>query len=103
MIAVVDGGNNTSFTDDNDGQGLVPGFDYCYRITAFYNDGAESISSEEVCTTLVPGTPPILKVSVLTDDAFNGEIEVAWAVPQDLDTLGDGIFQYRVYRMDPWK
>lgn len=101
LIAVVDGGNNTSFTDDNDGQGLVPGFDYCYRITAFYNDGAESISSEEVCTTLVPGTPPILKVSVLTDDAFNGEIEVAWAVPQDLDTLGDGIFQYRVYRMDP--
>jgi gliding motility-associated-like protein len=103
LIDNVTGGNTNYYTDDNHGAGLVPGFDYCYRITAFYNDGAESISSDEACTTLVPGTPPLLKVSVLSDDTINGEIEIAWAVPMDIDTIDDGPYQYEVLCMEPDK
>ncbi len=101
LIGSVAGGNTTFFTDDNEGEGLVPGYDYCYRITAYYADGAESISSDEVCTILIPGTPPILKVSVLSDDEINGVIELAWAVPEDIDTIDDGPYQYEVLRMVP--
>jgi len=101
LIDHVTGHNTTFYTDDNQGEGLVPGYDYCYRITAYYDDGAESISSDEVCTTLIPGTPPILKVSVISDDESDGEIELAWAVPQDIDTIDDGPYQYEVFRMAP--
>jgi len=97
----VSGALTNSYTDDNLGEGLVPGYDYCYRVTAIYNDGAESVASEEVCATLVAGTPAILKVSVVNDDAVNGEIELAWAVPLDLDPANDGPYRYEVLRMNP--
>jgi gliding motility-associated-like protein len=101
LIDFVTGHFTTSYTDDNQGQGLVPGYDYCYRITAFYEDGAESISSMEICTTLVAGSPPILQVSVENDDITDGVIEVAWAVPVDLDSIYDGPYRYEVLRMVP--
>ena len=101
LIDFVSGINTTFYTDDNQGEGLVPGFDYCYRITAYYDDGAESISSDEVCTTLIPGTPPILKISVLSDDESEGEIELAWAVPRYIDTIDSGPYRYQVLRMGP--
>ena len=102
FLDYVSGADHTYYTDDNHGGGLVPGYDYCYRITAYYSDGAESISSDEVCTTLIPGMPSILRVSVEADDAENGTIDVAWAVPEGevIDTL-DGPFRYEVLRMDP--
>ncbi len=101
FLDYVTGAFTNSYTDDNLGEGLVPGYDYCYRITAYYDDGAESVASEEVCTTLIAGTPAILKVSVASDDEANGEIELAWAVPQDLDPINDGPYRYEVLRMDP--
>ncbi len=102
LLDYVVGGSVNSYTDDNLGEGLVPGYDYCYRITAYYNDNAESVSSIEVCTTLVAGTPPILKVSVISDDETNGEIDLAWAVPRELDTLEyDGPYRYEIRRKSP--
>jgi gliding motility-associated-like protein len=100
-IGEVMGANTTNFLDDNGGLGLVPGFDYCYMITAFYNDGAESFASEEVCTSLIPGVPSMLEVSVLSDDESTGEISVKWAVPQDFDTVDDGPYRYDIYRLRP--
>jgi gliding motility-associated-like protein len=101
FLDYVTGGSTTFYRDDNLGNGLVPGYDYCYRITAYYGDGAESISSDEVCTTLIPGTPPILKVNVLSDDELSGQIELAWAVPHGaIDTI-PGPFRYEVLRMLP--
>lgn len=98
LLDEVMGYSSTIYTDDNHGFGLVPGFDYCYIITAIYFDGAESFASSEVCTTLISGTPPILQVSVLKNDAETGEILVSWAVPIGVDTLDDGPFRYEVYR-----
>jgi len=97
----VKGSLTNFYTDDNLGEGLVPGYDYCYRVTAYYGDGAESVSSEEVCTTLIAGTPSILRVSVSNDDEQNGEIELAWAVPRELEPEYDGPYQYEVLRMAP--
>jgi gliding motility-associated-like protein len=101
LIDKVTGSNTTHYRDDNHGGGLVPGYNYCYRITAYYNDGAESISSDEVCTTLVPGTPPILEVSVLSDDEETGQIELAWALPRGVTDTITGPYRYEVQRMLP--
>ncbi len=101
LLDYVAGENSVHYTDDNHGEGLVPGYDYCYRITAVYADGAESISSDEVCTTLIPGTPPMLRVSVENDDETNGRIDLAWAVPHDIDTIDTGPYRYEVFRMAP--
>ncbi len=100
-IDFVLGADDTTYTDDNQGEGLVPGFDYCYRITAIYNDGMESFASEEACAQLVPGVPPMLQVSVLSDDESKGEIDVKWAYPRDFDTIDDGPYKYELYRMSP--
>lgn len=101
LLDVVYGNNILRYNDDNLGQGLVPGFDYCYMITAIYNDGVESFASEEVCTSLIPGIPSILQVSVQSDHAQTGEILVSWAMPKNFDTIDDGPYRYEVYRMAP--
>ncbi len=101
LLDIVNGKNTNFYTDDNLGQGLVPGFDYCYMITAFYFDKAESFASEEVCTTLVSGTPPMLQVSVQNNSESSGSIFVSWAVPQGIDTIDDGPYRYDLYRQVP--
>lgn len=101
FLEYVEGGDVKHYTDDDHGNGLIPGNDYCYRITAVYSDGAESKSSDEMCATLVPGTPSILKVSVADDDPVNGAIELAWAVPRGVDTIDDGPYRYEILRMAP--
>ncbi len=101
LIDQVEGATARSYTDNNGGSGLVPGFEYCYRITAYYNDGAESISSEEICSHLEPGNPPLLRVSVAADDETAGQIELAWAVPRGDDIMDDGPYRYEILRMAP--
>jgi hypothetical protein len=101
LLDVVPSGNTNWYKDDNKGSGLVPGYDYCYRITSVYNDGAESQASTEVCTTLVSGVPPILKVSVESDDGTNGVIDLAWALPIILDTNIHGPYRYEILRKGP--
>ena len=101
LVDVVFGTDSTRYIDDNLGQGLVPGFDYCYLITSIYNDRAESFASEEVCASLIPGVPSMLEVSVLSDDPSNGQISVKWAVPIDFDTVDDGPYRYELFRLTP--
>ncbi|HKR07098.1 MAG TPA: gliding motility-associated C-terminal domain-containing protein [Bacteroidia bacterium] len=98
-IGSVIGINNTSFTDNNNGAGLVPGVDYCYMIVAYYKDGAQSYASVEVCTHLKKDIPVITNVSVETTDASNGQIYVAWSKPTELDTgQFPGPYQYKLLR-----
>jgi gliding motility-associated-like protein len=103
LLEVVKKGNINWYKDDNKGSGLVPGYDYCYRITSIYDDGAESQASAEACTTLVSGTPAILKVSVEADNLETGIIDIAWALPRDLDTSIHGPFRYEVLRKGPFE
>ena len=93
---------DTTFIDNDDGEGLVQGFNYCYRIVAEYADGAQSYPSGEKCESLEPGFPVITNVSVLNTDLTNGEIMLKWAKPDRLDTVpgATGPFEYIIYRSD---
>jgi gliding motility-associated-like protein len=98
-IGTVQGITNTSFTDNNNGAGLVPGVDYCYMVVAYYKDGALSYASLEACAHLKKDIPVITNVSVTTTDAVNGQIYVAWSKPTELDTVQfPGPYQYKLLR-----
>jgi gliding motility-associated-like protein len=90
LIGTVYGVNNTFFTDNNGGAGLIPGVDYCYRVCAFFNDGAESYASPEACAELLRDVPVIVNVDVMSTGT-NDSIFVRWvnAVADSLnfDTL----------------
>lgn len=98
---IIEDRNINYYVDDNHGQGLVPGFDYCYLITAFYSDNAESFASTEVCTELIPGVPALLQVSIEEDNATSGKVLVSWAKPIDFDTVDDGPYRYIIDRIAP--
>jgi gliding motility-associated-like protein len=99
LIQTTQGIQNTGFTDDNNGTGLVRGVMYCYLITYYFNDGAESKASEEVCTDLKKDLPVITNVSVLSTSGTNGEMYIAWSKPTELDTIQTpGPFIYKIYR-----
>jgi len=99
QIAGVNGVNTLSFVDDNNGQDLVRGITYCYIITYFFEDGAESIASEEVCTDLQKDLPVITNVSIDSTSATDGRIFIAWSKPTELDTVqAPGPYLVRLYR-----
>ncbi|MEE4196743.1 MAG: gliding motility-associated C-terminal domain-containing protein [Bacteroidales bacterium] len=93
---------DTLFVDNKEGEGLVQGFNYCYRIVAEFSDGAHSYPSEEICGNIAPGFPVITNVSVLKTDEYEGEILLRWVKPDRLDTVpdADGPFKYIIYRSD---
>ncbi|GHT78122.1 hypothetical protein FACS189464_1040 [Bacteroidia bacterium] len=97
-IATVNGIGNVSFTDNNNGRGLSPGIRYCYRVLAYFADGARSFPSDESCTSLLAGTPPMILADVSSIEA-SGEIIVAW-LRKPLDNLiagKPGPFEYRLF------
>lgn len=91
--------NDTAFRDDNGGIGLIQGIQYCYMVTAFFLDGAESYASEEACAILKRDVPVITNVSNDSTDLFSGRAYVAWSRPTELDTIQvPGPYQYKLYR-----
>lgn len=76
---------DTTFNDTNDGLGLNQGFKYCYRIVAYFDDGAQSIPSDKACAELKRGVPIFTKVSVNHTDTENGSIFIQWMKPIDID------------------
>jgi gliding motility-associated-like protein len=100
MIGYVPGRESTSFEDNNNGEDLVQGTEYCYMVVAVYEGGTLGFPSAEVCDVLVPGTPAMLQASV--DSAgISGEIFLSWARPGGLDTLSaPGPYEYTISRSD---
>lgn len=95
LIGETSGVNSTSFTTGN----LVIGNEYCFMITAIYENGTESCPSIPDCSELLFEVPVMTNVSVVTTDATNGQDTVIWATPKELQS---GIFpppyHYKVYR-----
>jgi len=88
-----------NYRDDNGGSGLIHGTNYCYRVTAFFNDGAESYASNETCASLKRDVPIITHVSNDSNFIENGNVEVIWSKPIELDTIQyPGPYKYVVYR-----
>lgn len=94
--------NDTAYIDNDQGKGLESGITYCYKITAIFKDGAESIPSEEICTTLIPGAPALIMTSVENSDVIEGRVLLAWIKPR-VDTIPNatGPFEYIIYRSGP--
>ncbi|MBI1184247.1 T9SS type B sorting domain-containing protein [bacterium] len=97
-VAIVKG-DVTEFYDNRNGNGLFHGVSYCYRVTALYKlDGqfeqSEGVASNESCAELHRDVPIITKASVLVTKTNNkdGEVEINWASPIELDTT-----QYKPY------
>jgi len=100
-IGSVEGWENSEYIDNENGQGLVQGYEYCYMIVAYYADGAESYASEEVCTELSGGVPVILQTSVSTTDKTKGAIHLKWMEPLNFDSITNpGPYRYQIYRSD---
>jgi len=101
LIAETNGAENTSYTDDNNGAGLVRGIRYCYRITAWFDDGAESITSDEICASLKKDLPVITNVTINTTSTGSGSIGIVWSKPTELDfNQTPGPFIYRLLRSE---
>ena len=100
LITTLTGSNMSNFIDDNNGQGLIHGIDYCYMICAYFTDGAESYASNEDCTTLKKDVPIITHVTVDSTAVF-GKNTIIWspAKRSEIDTTNfPGPYKYIIYR-----
>ncbi len=87
LIGTLSDRNDTVFRDDQQGAGLVTGQKYCYRVIAFFADGAESYASNQTCAALKRDVPIITHVTNLKDRPTKGFARVDWVKPDALDTL----------------
>jgi len=100
-VGYISGSSVTSFSDSDNGQGLMFGKEYTYRIVAVYPNGTESKASNELTSTLVSGVPVIKNVSIRNTDPVNGSVFISWKKPDKLDTIpANGPYEYIIYRAD---
>ncbi len=85
LAGVASGAESTNFVDDFSGYGLPQGYNWCYRITAFFEDGAESYVSDEVCAELVKAAPVITETSIRNTDTQTGSVHLTWMKPTEFD------------------
>ena len=83
LIASVQDLNTTTYVDDDL---LSYGATYCYRIVMRFDDGSESLSSEEACATIKKDVPVMTHADVLSTSEL-GEIFIGWSPPTEMDTL----------------
>lgn len=98
-IAEVNDVTTTTFIDDDNGDGLVPGQKYCYLITKFYTDGDESYASNEVCAEVEKIVPIITKASIVSTDGSTGTIDLAWSPPQFDNMAFPPPYRYDVFEI----
>ena len=77
---------DTLFVDDGSVFPLRHGTEYCYRVVAFFADGAESYVSAETCISLLQDAPMITNVDVEETDLQEGVINVKWLAPAVIDS-----------------
>ncbi len=97
-IATINGINDTTYIDDNKGQGIPQGFNHCYMVTAIFPDSAESYPSAEACAKIDRDKPLLTKVSVAATGASNGSIDLEWSKPPFIDNAYQGPYRYLIYR-----
>ena len=102
LIGTLPSHDDTLFVDDGSVLPLNHGNEYCYRVVAYFADGAESYVSDEVCAVLHNDVPRLTHVDVDATDATAGRMLVRWLRPTELDTLQypGPEYEYRLYRAD---
>ena len=92
---------DTTYTDT-----LVPyATQYCYLVTACFNNGAEGYAGTETCVEMSLELPQIIKVSVQSTNRIAGIDSVQWCHPRNEDITAEfkGPFQYLLYRSAGFK
>jgi hypothetical protein len=81
--------DTTGFLDNNFGNGLSAGANYCYRLVAQFPDpsGGKSYVSEEACDSVLIDVPAITNVDILSTSETEGEIFVRWTPPYQIDQV----------------
>lgn len=93
-IAELDGLNSTVYLDTE----ITFGRDNCYIVIAYFEDGAESYASNEICSQAEFVRPILKKNSVGITDVI-GVDTVHWRSPVELDLdLFPGPYQYKLFR-----
>lgn len=88
----------TSYIDTID---LKRGVRYCYMVIAIFPDDVESYASVEFCTAVRLSAPMMTNVDVLSTDPANGEIEVKWIYPPEIDSANfPPPYSFKLYRAD---
>ena len=97
LIAVQDDLENTSFVDDDL---LSFGATYCYRVVMRFDDGGESLSSNETCATIIKDVPVMTQADVeITDE--EGLVNIGWSPPTEMDTIAFPLpYTYTLFRLD---
>jgi len=94
--------DQTTYTDTNNGNGLVVGAKYCYRIIAYFNSPAStpSMVSAELCVGPIEADAPVIThVSVEKTDTVQGAIRVSWRSPFNINTTQfPQPYEYEIYR-----
>ena len=99
QIGITNSIEDTSFTDDGSVLPIYHGNEYCYRVFAFFADGAESYISDEACAYITNDAPLITNVDVLETSMTSGRINVQWLAPPEIDsTLVLPPYFYKLYR-----
>lgn len=82
-------GAATSYNDNNLGDLLAYGANYCYRLVAEFPapQGGESYVSAESCGIIKADGPIITHVTVDDTDPTNGKITVSWVGAFEIDTV----------------
>lgn len=78
--------SDTLFVDDGSTLPLYHANEYCYRVVALFANGAESIVSDELCTSLFNDAPLITHADVVSTDEQSGTIRVEWIRPPEIDS-----------------
>jgi len=89
------------YIDNNNGLGLAPGANYCYRLVAEFPQptGGTSYASEEACSEIEAIVPLITKVDVVSTSEITGEVRVEWIDPLDIDMgMFPGPYTYEILR-----
>ncbi|MEP0368328.1 MAG: gliding motility-associated C-terminal domain-containing protein [Cyclobacteriaceae bacterium] len=88
LIDVVDI-SETSYLDTNNDNGLSAGATYCYRLVAEFPlpEGGLSYVSAEACDSVIIDVPVITNVDILSTSDTNGQIEVKWVPPYQIDQV----------------
>ena len=98
LVGSVTGRNTVQFVDDNNGEGLTHGYEYCYMVVAYYSDGALSYASTEVCAPLVSADPIMLQATIDQTGTSDGIVHLRWMKPIDFNPVANpGPYRYSIY------
>ncbi|MBL7857610.1 MAG: gliding motility-associated C-terminal domain-containing protein [Cyclobacteriaceae bacterium] len=96
--------STTTYTDTNNGKGLVVGASYCYRLVASFRApaGGKSYVSTEVCLGPIRADAPVITHVTVEETSHDvGAIRVSWRSPFNIDAAQfPRPYRYVIYRGD---